>query len=146
MSTRFSGAWLLLIPQLPAKPAYLRVKIWRRLQAMGAVPLKNAVHALPNRAEMRGLFEDLHREIIENGGEALLLETTLCAGLSDADLQGLFDAARDADYEEVVREAFVLSERDFVPEVEIRRLRKRMDEIERIDFFGAQMMKQLCLF
>ncbi len=137
MSTRFSGAWLLLIPQLPAKPAYLRVKIWRRLQAMGAVPLKNAVHALPNRAEMRGLFEDLHREIIENGGEALLLETTLCAGLSDADLQGLFDAARDADYEEVVREAFVLSERDFVPEVEIRRLRKRMDEIERIDFFGA---------
>src|SRR3546814_4986785 len=41
--------WLLLIPQLPAKPAYLRVKVWRRLQAIGAAPLKNAVHALPNR-------------------------------------------------------------------------------------------------
>ena len=25
-------SWLLLIHQLPAKPAYLRVKIWRRLQ------------------------------------------------------------------------------------------------------------------
>ncbi|MDB5611785.1 MAG: chromate resistance protein, partial [Bradyrhizobium sp.] len=39
--------WLLLIHQLPAKPAYLRVKIWRRLQALGAVAVKNAVYALP---------------------------------------------------------------------------------------------------
>jgi len=29
--------WLLLIHQLPAKPAYARVKVWRRLQALGAV-------------------------------------------------------------------------------------------------------------
>ena len=38
-------SWLLLIHQLPAKPAYLRVKIWRRLQDIGAVAVKNAVHA-----------------------------------------------------------------------------------------------------
>ena len=30
-------SWLLLIHQLPAKPAYLRVKIWRRLQNIGAI-------------------------------------------------------------------------------------------------------------
>jgi hypothetical protein len=137
VSTRSSQNWLLLIPQLPAKPAYLRVKIWRRLQAMGAVPLKNAVHALPNRAELRSQFDELHGEIIASGGEALLLEATLCVGLSDADLQGMFDAARDADYEDVAREASVLAESDFVPEIEVRRLRKRMDEIGRIDFFGA---------
>ena len=28
--------WLLLLHQLPAKPAYLRVKVWRRLQGIGA--------------------------------------------------------------------------------------------------------------
>ncbi|NWP00884.1 ChrB protein, partial [Escherichia coli] len=50
---------MLLIPQLPAKPAYLRVKVWRRLQAIGAAPLKNAVHALPNREDTRALFEEL---------------------------------------------------------------------------------------
>lgn len=38
--------------------------------------------------------------------------------LSDADLQGMFDAARDADYEDVAREASVLAESDFVPEIE----------------------------
>ena len=42
--------WLLLIHQLPAKPAYARVKVWRRLQALGAVTVKNAVYALPATA------------------------------------------------------------------------------------------------
>lgn len=28
---REAASWLLLIHQLPAKPAYLRVKVWRRL-------------------------------------------------------------------------------------------------------------------
>ena len=45
--------WLLLIHQLPAKPAYSRVKVWRRLQALGAVAVKNAVYALPANAETR---------------------------------------------------------------------------------------------
>ena len=48
--------WLLLIHQLPAKPAYVRVKIWRRLQALGAVTVKNAVYALPANAEAREDF------------------------------------------------------------------------------------------
>ena len=37
--------WLLLVHQLPAKPAYFRVKIWRRLNDLGAVLAKNAVTA-----------------------------------------------------------------------------------------------------
>jgi hypothetical protein len=32
-----AARWLLLIHQLPAKPAYTRVKVWRRLLALGAV-------------------------------------------------------------------------------------------------------------
>ena len=58
-------SWLLLIHQLPAKPAYLRVKIWRRLQDLGAVAVKNAVHALPMNEETQEDFEWLLREIQE---------------------------------------------------------------------------------
>jgi hypothetical protein len=36
--------WLLLIHQLPAKPAYFRVKIWRRLQNLGAVAGRGLLH------------------------------------------------------------------------------------------------------
>jgi hypothetical protein len=128
---------LLLIPQLPAKPAYLRVKVWRRLQAIGAAPLKNAVHALPNRPEARALFEELHREITDNGGEALILEARLAGGMGDAELRGAFDAARDADYEELAREARTLAAGEYVATAEVARLRKRLGEIAAIDFFSA---------
>lgn len=129
--------WLLLIPQLPAKPAYMRVKVWRRLQTIGAAPLKNAVHALPNRTETRALFEDLHREITDNEGDALILEARLASGMSDADLRAQFDAARDADYEELVGEARTLVGGEYVGASEVARLRKRLAEIAGIDFFGA---------
>lgn len=54
--------WLLLIHQLPPKPSYLRVKVWRRLQALGAVAVKNSVYVLPNTEEAREDFEWVLRE------------------------------------------------------------------------------------
>src|SRR5215467_9722599 len=63
-------SWLLLIHQLPAKPAYLRVKVWRRLQGIGAIAVKNAVHALPMGEGTQEDFEWLLREVVEGGGEA----------------------------------------------------------------------------
>src|SRR5262245_34271456 len=64
--------WLLLIHQLPAKPAYARVKVWRRLQTLGAVLVKNAVYALPSNEETQEDFAWVAREIVELGGEALV--------------------------------------------------------------------------
>src|SRR5436853_4414554 len=90
-------SWLLLIHQLPAKPAYLRVKIWRRLQGLGAIALKNAVHALPMNEGTQEDFEWLLREIVEGGGEAFVCEARMIDGLSDAEVRGLFDHDRDAD-------------------------------------------------
>jgi Protein ChrB, N-terminal len=80
-------SWLLLIHQLPAKPAYLRVKIWRRLQGLGAIALKNAVHALPMNEETQEDFEWLLREIVEGGGEAFVCEARLLDGLSDEEVR-----------------------------------------------------------
>ena len=36
-------AWLLFLPQLPAKPDYARVKLWRRMQPLGALALLTLV-------------------------------------------------------------------------------------------------------
>src|SRR5215813_1177816 len=84
-----SLSWLFLIHQIPAKPAYLRVKVWRRLQALGAVAVKNAVHALPMGEGAQEDFEWLLREIVEGGGEAFLCETRLIDGLSDDEVRKL---------------------------------------------------------
>jgi hypothetical protein len=139
-------SWLLLIHQLPAKPAYLRVKIWRRLQGIGAVAVKNAVHALPMNEETQEDFEWLLREIQEGGGEAFVCEARLIDGLSDEDVRALFDRARDADYAEVVKEARALAKSlrpnaksETIAELraQVARLRKRLAEIVAVDFFGA---------
>ena len=47
--------WLLLIHQIPPKPSYFRVKVWRRLLALGAIPIKNSVYVLPNADDARAL-------------------------------------------------------------------------------------------
>src|ERR1044072_3292849 len=93
--------WLLLIHQLPAKPAYLRVKIWRRLQAIGAVAVKNAVYAMPASEQAQEDFDWMLKEIVEGGGEAMICEARLIDGLSDREVRALFNAARDEEYEKI---------------------------------------------
>jgi Protein ChrB, N-terminal len=105
MQKTLAQSWLLLVRQLPAQPAYLRVKVWRRLQALGAIPIKNAVHALPMNEGTQEDFEWLLREIGERGGEAVLCEARLIDGISDVEVRRLFDQARDADYDEITKEA-----------------------------------------
>jgi hypothetical protein len=138
--------WLLLIHQLPTKPAYFRVKIWRRLQGIGAVAVKSTVYALPANAETQEDFEWLLKEIAEGGGEAMLCEARLIDGLSDAQVRALFDAARDADYEAIAGEVRSLAttldaddsaEKQAEARAQLGRLRKRLAETETIDFFGA---------
>jgi len=138
--------WLLLIHQLPTKPAYFRVKVWRRLQGIGAVAVKSTVYALPANAETQEDFEWLLKEITEGGGEAMVCEARLIDGLADPQVRALFDAARDDDYDEITKEvrSLLAKRTSLTTEAETvearsqaRRLRKRLAEIVAIDFFGA---------
>ena len=138
--------WLLLIHQLPAKPAYVRVKLWRRLQALGAVAVKNAVHALPATEQSQEDFEWLLKEIVEGGGEAMICEARLIDGLSDSEVEALFNAARDHKYGVIAAEARALSKKlSTAASMEARaefksqftRLKNRHSQTIAIDFFDA---------
>jgi hypothetical protein len=134
--------WLLLIHQLPAKPAYFRVKIWRRLQALGAVPVKNSVYALPATDQTQEDLEWLLKEILQGGGEAMVCESRLIDGLSDQEVRAMFDHARDAEYEELAKEARALAaalSKAKRGEIEspLARLKARLAQVVAIDFFGA---------
>lgn len=141
-------AWLLLAHQLPPKPAYFRVKVWRRLQGLGAVAIKNSLYALPAGEQAQEDFQWLLREINEGGGEAAVFEARFVDGLTDRDLRALFDKARDADYEALAVDAREVAEAvEAAAETWIERkgevkgqairLRRRLAEIVAIDFFGA---------
>lgn len=130
--------WIALLHQLPTKPPYLRVKIWRRLQAIGAVAIKNAVHVLPRTPAHETTLQDLLNEIVASGGEAILIEARMLSGMDDAEIQALFDAARDADYDDITQSARRLLETGPASGSEIARLQKRMNEVLALDYFGAR--------
>lgn len=131
--------WLLLIHQIPPKPNYFRVKIWRRLQKLGAVAIKNSVYALPVSEQAQEDLNWVLREIVEGGGDASLVEARLVEGLDDEQVREMFRAARDEDYGEVAEEARRLL-RGKRSEIEpaLPRLQKRLAEIGAIDFFHAR--------
>ena len=139
--------WLLLIHQIPPKPDYLRVKIWRRLQRVGAVAIKNSVYVMPRSDQS---LEDLQwtvREISEGGGDAWICEAAFVEGISNDQVEALFHAARDADYAALAEEAKELirnfpaggSAGDHVADLEsgIARLRRRLQEVVAVDFFDS---------
>jgi hypothetical protein len=142
-----AGQWLLLIHQIPPKPDYFRVKVRRRLQRMGAVALKNSVYVLPSREEAAEDFRWLLREIVADGGEATLCEASFVEGITRPELEAMFATERDAEYAEIVVAAQRLgsrgeaasgeAERSADIEVDLGRLRRRLEEIHAIDYFGA---------
>jgi hypothetical protein len=141
--------WLLLIHQIPAKPAYFRAKIWRRLQQLGAVAIKQSVYAMPRQEQALEDLTWIVKEITDGGGEATMIEARFLEGLSDQQVIGLFHAARGNDYAKILAEAQVLqndwrcqaeeSVADCLLEFKSRleKLRKQFTEMVRIDFFKA---------
>lgn len=142
------GRWLLLIHQIPPKPDYLRVKIWRRLQRLGAVPVKNSVYVLPKSDQTQEDFQWVLREVVESGGDASLCEARFVDGLTDDEVARLFRSAREDNYQEISRDleriATSLSKKTKTDSetrkrlaLDLERLRKRLAEIVAIDFFNA---------
>lgn len=93
--------WLLLIHQLPSEPSRVRVRTWRRLQAVGAVAVKNSVYVLPDSAEAREDFEWLRAEITANGGEAVVFAARAADALSSTGICEAVESARQRDWQEL---------------------------------------------
>jgi hypothetical protein len=149
MPERRPAAWLLLVHQIPPKPDYLRVKIWRRMQRVGAVAVKNSVYVLPKNEETLEDFQWILGEIVEGGGKGSICEAGFVEGLSDSDIEEIFRSTRDADYSAIAEEARASISGLQVPgaklalekrgqlEADITRLRRRLDEVVAIDFFDS---------
>ncbi|OLC37441.1 MAG: hypothetical protein AUH75_12440 [Gemmatimonadetes bacterium 13_1_40CM_4_65_7] len=130
-----TGRWLLLFHQIPPKPDYFRVKVWRRLQRIGAVPVKNSVWVLPYNDQAVEDFRWLLEEIEAGGGEGSVCRGDFVDGLSDRDVEALFRKARTADYAAIARDAKSLT-RKAAP-VDVARLDHRLAEVTAIDYFHA---------
>ncbi|MEP6872504.1 MAG: Chromate resistance protein ChrB, partial [Anaerolineaceae bacterium] len=86
--------WLLLGHQLPARSSNARVKTWRRLQQIGAIPARNSVYVLPNTDQCREDFEWIRTEILALGGEATVFAADAISDGGTEDIEAMFRRAR----------------------------------------------------
>jgi hypothetical protein len=143
--------WLLLIHQLPPKPTSLRVRIWRKLQKLGAVSLKNSVYVLPADEKTHEDFQWLKQEVESAGGEATVLRAGSVEGATDDELASLFRVQRAEEYARVTAELDGLAGaiggqrkgghlspgRLSSHEAELSRLHQELERIVAVDFFLA---------
>lgn len=105
--------WLLFLPQLPGTPSSLRVTVWRRLRAAGALGLQNGVWTLPQRPEQERFLSELIREIEPQGGSGLLFVASPISPELHEAVTEQFRRDRDQDYAEFVERCA-----DFLAEIE----------------------------
>ena len=129
--------WLLLVHQLPVEPAYLRVKVSRRLKRLGALPLRGSVYVLPATEEAREDFAWVRREIVEGGGEGTIIRGVFLDGMTGGELRVRFSAERDAEYAELAEEVRASLREGSAGHGEVRRYRARLEGIAERDFFDA---------
>src|SRR5258706_6870619 len=96
--------WLLLVHQLPPGGASNpRVRIWRRLQDLGAVPLRSAVYVLPNSPQAHEDFSWVRREIAEMERQATLVGAGAVDSAGRAAISHAVRAPRGAGYAYLTR-------------------------------------------
>ncbi len=138
--------WLVLVHQLPPRPSNLRVRIWRRLQQIGAVALRGAVYVLPNTSEAQEDFEWIRAEVASRGGQANILTAQAVDGYTDDELEAAFRRARATEFATLVQDIESIRKRLVRDQSRARirahrrdlaKLRERFHALQAVDFFGS---------
>ena len=142
--------WLLLGHQLPTRSSNARVKTWRRLQQIGAVPTRNSVYVLPNTEQCREDFEWIRSEVVALGGEATVFAADAISEGGAEDIVAVFQRTREQEYRRLKGDIDrllpagkakgkrqQLTAKGPRASRTLRALRDRFNAIERLDFFSA---------
>lgn len=139
--------WLVFSYSLPSKQASShRVTLWRRLKRLGAISPKSGVHILPADETCGEALQWLAQEVQQSQGDALIMHVEHFEGLTDQEIMTLFQEARREDYAALESEVAAL-EQSLSSSLEaqewtqsrdqLSKLRRRLLEIMRIDFFDC---------
>ncbi len=148
---KMSRDWILLVHLLPPKPTNLRVRIWRKLQKLGAVAIKNSVYVLPATEQAHEDFQWLKQEIESAGGEAAVFRADSVEGATDEELIAAFRKVGDEEFaaltaefdgltgaiREQSRGKHLSAGRLSAHEAEIDKLHVELERVAANDFFDA---------
>jgi hypothetical protein len=139
-------SWLVLMVSFPPHPSSLRVRVWRKLRALGAIPLRKSMYLLPPTPDNFERFQWLSQEVQKDGGEATFLSVDNVENMKRAEVIRLFQQVRDHDYR-VLLERYrkvargldrkKASQGTARRNEELARLARELERIREIDFFDA---------
>jgi hypothetical protein len=117
--------WHLFVYRLPSKPSSARVAVWRDLRRLGALPLQQAVVALPRGRGFEQRLDAIEARVAAEGGSSYHFEVA-----GDERLEADWNALRRQEYAEIVEEC----ETKFAKEIEFERFRENytFEEAEEI--------------
>jgi hypothetical protein len=141
-------SWLLLMHQLSPQADSFRVKVWRSLQKIGALQLKNSVYVLPSSVSNQGKLEDVVRKINAGQGDAFLCESKFIDGIDSEQLIQKFNEDRSKRYRLLSAELRELQKLFRVKRISedslmqiahsFGRLERQTGELKNVDFFDCQ--------
>lgn len=138
--------WILFSYSIPATNAKARMRTWRRISATGAAPLKTGLQILPHREELMENITWLIGEVNSLGGEAIALQCGQVEGMTDQQIEQLFQAQVAPEFEQIQMEAQALlttadtlgdGGHDKAVPAALRKLRKRCEAVRERDFFPS---------
>lgn len=144
--------WLVLTYSLPAQAVSSpRVTLWRRLRRLGAISPAGGAQLLPARDECREAFQWLAQEIRHAGGDALVMRVEGFEGLTDAEVIQMFNTSRSEEYADLASQLDQLEqaaakeagEGDTTVQDQLDKLKRRLAEIQRVDYFESATGQRL---
>lgn len=127
--------WILLLSQLPSGPSSIRVMLWRRMRAAGAVSLHNGVWALPSSSKNEQFMNEILAYVREHGGNATVFIARAQTPEVEAGLIGEFTKNTDQDYVEFIDEC-----KGFLVELETE-IRQKKFTFAELDENEAELQK-----
>ncbi|NMC79932.1 MAG: hypothetical protein GYA59_11270 [Chloroflexi bacterium] len=148
--------WLLFLSQLPTHPSSLRVNVWRKLRAVGALGLQNGVWMLPHQPEQVQFLEELLDTIQRQGASGQIFTVSALTEAIEQDILARFCADREEEYVE-----FLERHLEFLAEIEkeskkqkytfaeleeneqdLQRLSTWLEKIQKRDFVGGEKAQE----
>ena len=130
---------MLLVFTLPAARASERVGVWRRLQRYGALALPASGYVLPNNPANQERLEWLATSIRNSKGQAAVAQVSSFDDLRNERIEQMFNQARSRDYQALEKDLkkVIHKGKRNVAENTLARLKRRLQQITEIDFFGS---------
>jgi len=94
--------WLVISASTAGAAGTLRVQVWRKLRSLGALYLQQSVCLLPARDDVIRQVRRLVDRIRRQGGTVRVLRMRFADAAEERSLVEEFNAARDAEYAEVL--------------------------------------------